>query len=115
MQIQVNTDNHIAGSADRTRQIEELITTALERFRDRITRVEVHLTDESGPKNRPNDKRCVMEARPAGLQPISVSDDASTIEQAVSGAIAKLEKLVERTLERLNDPRGRASFSGDPT
>jgi len=71
MVIQVNTDKNIAGGGELPRQVEAVVEAALGRFGDRITRVEVYLTDESSSrKSRPDDKRCVMEARLAGLQPI---------------------------------------------
>ena len=114
MQIQVNTDNHTAGSADLTRQVESKLENALSRFGERVTRVEVHLTDENGrQKIGDNDKRCVLEARLAGLQPITVSADGSSPEQALNGAADKLEKTLDRTLGRLEDPKGRTSYSGD--
>jgi ribosome-associated translation inhibitor RaiA len=114
MLIQVHTDNHISGSSERTQRVEAVIEGALDRFGDRITRVEVHLTDEnSGQKSGENDKRCVIEARLAGLQPISVSADGSSLAQAVDTAVDKLEKILDRTLSRLDDPKGRISFAGD--
>jgi ribosome-associated translation inhibitor RaiA len=114
MQIQVNTDNHTAGSADLIRLVEGLVEGALDRFRDRITRVEVHLSDESSSeKSSGNDKRCVMEARLAGLQPITVSADESSLEHALSSAADKLEKTLKRTLGRLDDPKGRTSYAGE--
>lgn len=114
MQIQVNTDNHTAGSADLTRLVEGVVTSALSRFSTRITRVEVHLTDESSSaKSGGNDKRCVMEARLAGLQPITVTADSSSLEHALNSAADKLENTLTRTLERLDDPKGRVSFAGE--
>lgn len=114
MQIQVSTDNHIEGSERLTRQVEAVVEGALGRFSDRITRVEVHLTDESSSqKSAGNDKRCGMEARLAGLQPITVSHDGSSLEQALDGAADKLEKTLKRTLGRLDDPKGRTSYAGD--
>ena len=85
MQIQVQTDNHTAGGAGLTRQVEAVVEGALGRFGDRITRVEVHLTDENGSqKSSGSDKRCVMEARLAGLQPITVSAEGSSLRQAIN-------------------------------
>lgn len=116
MQIQVNTDNHTAGSAELTRQVEGVVEAALGRFSDRITRVEIHLTDEnSSAKSRGNDMRCVMEARPASHQPITVSHEGTSLEQALDGAANKLEKSLSRTFERLDDPKGRTSYGGDQT
>jgi len=116
MHIQVNTDNHIEGNADLTRQVEAVVEGALGRFSDRITRVEVHLSDESSSsKARDNDKRCVMEARLAGLRPITVSHQGAALEQALDGAADKLAKTLDRTLGRLDDPKGRTSYGGDQT
>lgn len=116
MQIHVNTDNHIEGGEELTRQVEAVVEGALGRFGERITRVEVHLTDESSSsKSRDNDKRCVMEARLTSLQPITVSHQGASLEQALDGAADKLEKTLKRTLGRLDDPKGRTSFGGDQT
>ncbi len=114
MQIQVNTDNHIEGGEELTRQVEAVVEGALGRFSDQITRVEVHLTDEnSSSKSGENDKRCVMEARPAGLQPITVSEQGATLELALDGAADKLEKTLKRTFGRLDDHTGRTPYGGE--
>lgn len=116
MQIQVNTDNHTSGSAGLTEKVEAVVEDALGRFGDRITRVEIHLTDENGrQKSGGGDKRCVMEARLAGLQPITVSAEGSGLMQALNGAADKLEKTLQHTLGRLDDSKGRTSFAGDET
>jgi ribosome-associated translation inhibitor RaiA len=114
MQIQVNNDNYVEGGEELTRQVEGVVEGALRRFSDRITRVEVHLTDENGSQEfGDSDKRCVMEARLAGLQPITVIAEGSSLEQALDGAADKLEKTLKRTLGRLDDPTGRTSYAGD--
>lgn len=114
MQIQVNAGHHIEGGEELIRQVEGVVQGALDRFSDRITRVEVHLTDENGSeKSGDSDKKCVMEARLAGFQPITVSANGSNLEQALDAAADKLEKTLKRTLERLEDPKGRMSYAGD--
>jgi ribosome-associated translation inhibitor RaiA len=116
MQIQINTDNHIEWNAELARDAEAVIERALKRFARRITRVEVQLTDESSSKKSGgNDKRCVMEARLGGLQPITVSDESPSVRQALGGAADKLEKALTRSLGRLDNPKGRTSFAGDQT
>jgi|tagenome__1003787_1003787.scaffolds.fasta_scaffold20844034_2 DNA-directed RNA polymerase specialized sigma24 family protein/ribosome-associated translation inhibitor RaiA len=101
MQIQVNTDSHIVGTAKLTGEVEAVVGQALARYGDRITRVEVFLSDEnSSQKFGDSDKRCVLEARLGGLQPITVSHKGSTLDQAVDGAADKLEKTLKRTLGR---------------
>jgi DNA-directed RNA polymerase specialized sigma24 family protein/ribosome-associated translation inhibitor RaiA len=101
MQIQVNGENNIDSSAELTRQVEAVVEGALGRFGDRITRVEVYLSeDNNSQKSGGNEKRCVMEARLAGFQPITVSHQGSSLEQALDGAADKLEKTLKRTLGR---------------
>jgi ribosome-associated translation inhibitor RaiA len=114
MLVRVNTDNNIVGSDRLSQDVENIVTDVLGRFSERLTRVEVHLVDEnSRAKGGDNDKRCTMEARAAGLQPIAVTEQAATLMQAVSGAAEKLEKTLDRTIERLGDRKGRKPTGGD--
>lgn len=107
MQIQVNTDSNIDGHEALATQVSSVVESALKRFSDHITRVEVHLSDENSDKKGGNhDMRCAMEARLEGRQPIAVSDQAETLDQAVDGAADKLTRLIESTLGRLRDKRG---------
>lgn len=116
MQIIVNTDSSVRGSDELTAHIEGIVEHALRRYATRVTRVEVHLNDESGTaKVREDDMRCVMEARLAGLQPISVRHDATSAPDAVTGAAEKMEKLLQRRLERMSEGKGRTSAAGDQT
>jgi len=103
MKIQFNTDRNIKGSDQLTSPLIALIEDGLERFSDQITRIEVHLSDEDGPKDGENDKRCLLEARLEGLQPIAVSDMGDTHEQAVQGAVDKLRASLDTKLGRLRD------------
>jgi hypothetical protein len=66
----------------------------------RITRVEVHLSDEDGQRSGHRDKRCMMEARIEGRPPIAVTDQAATLDLAVEGAAGKLERLLDSTFGR---------------
>ncbi|NOU11052.1 MAG: ribosomal subunit interface protein [Nitrospira sp.] len=103
MQIQVNTDNHIHGREEIVALVETSLEGAVGRFRDRITRVEAHLSDTNSHKTKGDDIRCVLEARLAGHQPIAVTHQAATVELALSGAADKLERSVESTLSRLKE------------
>ena len=103
MITQVNHDNHIQGSAELTSKAQALVQDQLSRFTDQVTRIEIHLSDEDGTaKSAPDDKRCLMEARPAGMQPISVSHRGSTVDEALQGATDKMESLLESTFGKLN-------------
>ena len=106
MQIQMNTDGNIEGHEALATQVSSVVESALNRFSDHITRVEVHLSDENSDKKGGNDDmRCVMEARLEGRQPIAVTHQAATVDQAVDGAADKLTRLIESTLGRLHDHR----------
>ena len=106
MQIQMNTDGNIDGHEAHATQVSSVVESALKRFSDHITRVEVQLSDENSDKKGGNDDmRCVMEARLEGRQPIAVTHQAATVDQAVDGAADKLTRLIESTLGRLRDHR----------
>jgi hypothetical protein len=95
MKIQINSDKQVAADAAFGRSARENIEQALERFEERITRVEVHLSDTNSSSKRGfPDKRCLMEARPAGEKPVSVIHEASSVEQALRGATGKLKRLL---------------------
>ena len=103
MLIQINTDRNIEGDDALTQQVEAVARSALDRLSDQITRVEIHLSDEnSDKKGGTGDKRCLLEARLADLQPISVSHQAATLEQAVDGAVEKLKRSLDSALGRLD-------------
>jgi len=96
LQIQINTDNNIKGSEALIVHFTGVIVETLSRFSNNITRVEVHLSDEnSDKKSKENDKRCLIEARFGGSQPLVVKNRASSLDQAVAGAADKLIRLIE--------------------
>ncbi len=115
MQIQVNCDNHVEGGDELTRQVEGRVVATFGRFGDQITRVEVHLSDVNGPKSAGDDKRCLMEARLSGLQPIVASHQAPTLEEAIDGAAERLARSLDRNLGRIDDRKGRIPHDGDQT
>ena len=107
MQIQINTDHSIEGHEALAAQVSGVVESALSRFGDHITRVEVHLSDESSHKRGHNDKRCMMEARFKGHQRSAVTHQAATLDQAVDGAADKLTRVIESTLGRLRELKSR--------
>jgi len=109
MKIQLNTDVHIEGTEALAAQVNATVEQALERFGEQITRIEVHLSDESGGKRGQRDQRCMLEARLEGRQPVAVTEHAATLEQAVHGAALKLAHLLDSTLGRLHDHREKTS------
>lgn len=103
MKIQVHTDNHIAGHQPLLDQVSENVEGILGRFGDRITRVEVHLSDVNGQKVTPDDRRCLIEARLEGRPPMTASDEASGVLLAVNGAAEKLARIIDTALEKQRD------------
>jgi ribosome-associated translation inhibitor RaiA len=95
MRVQLKTDRHIAAHDELAHQVETVMEGAVGRFADRITRVEVHLSDENSHKGGGDDKRCLLEARLAGLEPMAVSHQAATLPQAIDGAAQKLARALE--------------------
>jgi hypothetical protein len=73
MRIQVHTDHNIEGHQALADQVSGVVERALNRVSEHITRVEVHLSDVNGDKSGPTDKRCMMEARLEGRQPVPVA------------------------------------------
>jgi ribosome-associated translation inhibitor RaiA len=105
MQVLVSSG---AGSEALTERVQGVVAGRLERFQERITRVEVHLSDRNSQKRGERDKHCLMEARIGGLKPIAVSHEAPTLTEAIHVAADKLERAVERALERLGGIPGRS-------
>ena len=103
MTIQFNTDNNVRVSEELRAPLISLISEELSRFSHQITRVEVHLSDENGDKQGLNDKRCMIEARLSGMNPIAVTNHANTHKQAVEGAVDKLKTSLETILGRLRN------------
>lgn len=101
MQIQINTDHHIEGHDAFSAWASEEITRTLGHHKSHVTRVEIHLSDENGHKTGPSDKRCAMEARLEGHQPMAVTHQAASVHLAVTGAADKLTRMIENTLGRL--------------
>ncbi len=107
MQIQINTDRHIEGRERLAAWAKGVVEQALSRVSDRITRVEVHLSDENAERSGQQDKQCMMEARLEGRQPIAVTQQAATMDQAVNGAADKLTGAIDSIIERQRDQRRR--------
>jgi hypothetical protein len=112
MQIIVSTDSNIDGHERFSQWVETEVAQTLAQFETSITRVEVHLKDESAHAKSGDHIVCALEARPAGFPPVAVRHLAATPNEAVKGAAAKLRRTLDSTLGRLRAHNGGAS---DPT
>ena len=100
MQILVDADETLHSSQDLMARIEGVVEGALERFSERITRVEVHLSDLKSHRPGERDMCCHMEAHAVGLKPIAVSHEAVTLTEAIHAASSKLERALDQALGR---------------
>lgn len=112
MPVQIHTGHNIEGHEALATQVSGVVEEGLSRFSDRITSVNVHLSNQNSEQEDGNDSmRCVIEAHLEGLQPIAVTDQSATLGEAVDGATDKLTHLIESKLGRQSH---QASHRTDP-
>jgi ribosome-associated translation inhibitor RaiA len=109
MQVQFNSDSSVMGTENVAERIEAAVRAKLARFAERLTRLEIHVRDENGPKHGANDKACTIEARPAGGRAIGVTEHADTVDAAARLAAQTLAQRLERHFGKADrhghDPR----------
>ncbi len=103
MKILINTDNNISGTEEMREPLKAVIANAFDRFKKHLTRIEVKISDENGDKDSDNDKRCVLEVRLKGKQPIVVTSHGDSVEIAVDEAIDKMKTSLETAMGRLRN------------
>lgn len=96
MQFQFNTDSSVMGTENVAERIEAQLRERLGRFEDKLTRLEVHVRDENGPKGGADDKVCTIEARPRGGDPVTVTANAEDVDAAARSAGSKMAKLLDK-------------------
>jgi hypothetical protein len=116
VQIQVNTSNGVVNKDALERWADAYLNEALARFSQFITRVEVQLSDENSTKKGAADKRCMLEARLVGREPVAVTHHAETQDEAFRGAAQRLIHLLDHTLGKLDRHvhRDRDTIRKDP-
>lgn len=100
MQFQFNTDSSVMGTEEVAARIEAQVRQRLARFADRLTRLEVHVSDVNGRKHGADDKHCMIEARPRGSRPIGVTGRAADVDAAARVAANTMAERLERVLGR---------------
>ncbi len=100
MQIQVHTDHNVKGGDLMIQYVEGLIKDAMQNYKEDVTRVDVHVSDENANKGGDDDLRCTIEARIRGMQPIAVTHNDENIDAAISGATDRIARSVRKTLEK---------------
>lgn len=100
MHIQYNYAN--VDSSDALQEhVEQQLESQVGHLYKHLTGFEVHIADEnSSKKHGPADKRCTIEARPRGRDPITVEAHADDFYPAIRDAAHKLRSALTSRLER---------------
>ncbi|MCU0951103.1 MAG: HPF/RaiA family ribosome-associated protein [Burkholderiaceae bacterium] len=110
MQVQLNTDHNLTGSEPLAARVSGDLEDALSHYSERLTRVEVHLNDVNAGKGGARDKRCMLEARMKGHEPVAVTHEAESVDLALSGATDKLVAALEHRIGRMNADTQKSSI-----
>ena len=104
MQIQINSPHEPIPDAFE-KLIESGIQDGLSHFETRLTRVEIHFQDQNGGKGGV-DKRCLIEARPSGMSPVTAEHEGERLQDAFQGALDKLQRVLEHKFGKMARGRG---------
>lgn len=103
MQIQLNTDRNISG----TEKLESFVTAkvkeSLKHYAGKITRIEVHLSDENADKGGTDDIQCKLEARLEGMKPVLVASKSSSKEIALDDALGKMKSSLGTIIGKMRN------------
>ena len=114
MQILLHADPNTDGSKLMAEHVEAVVKDAMQRFGERVTRVEAHLSDvKVQAKSSDDDIHCTLEAKLVGLDAIVVKNSAGNAHQAIEGAVRKLKRAVATEIAK-HDPRAHRSRPGLP-
>lgn len=105
MQFQFNSDSSVMGTENVAERIESQLRQRLERFAGRLTRIEVHVSDENARKGGDADKACMIEARIKGGRPIGVTGKAGDVDAAARIAGNTLAQRLERHFGKAGNKR----------
>ena len=105
MQILLHADPKTDGSHQMAEHLQTVVSEAMTRFGERVTRVEAHLSDvDSQTKASGDSIHCTLQARLVGLEPVVVKNHAANAHEAIEGAVRKLRRAVETEVGK-HDPR----------
>ncbi len=107
MQVQVHAGDNVQGGESLAQWAQTEVQDRLSRFREYVTRVEVYLTDVDALKNGGKGKRCVMETRATGRQPLAVNAEAEKVAEAFNAALEKLHRALDTDIAKMRDKSNR--------
>lgn len=95
MDIRVVVRGH-ADKSDLRTHAEERLTSAVERFTDRIRHVSVQLADESGPNHHGGDQRCKIDVQLKPSGEILIDEVGDDIHASIALAVDRLKSALSR-------------------
>jgi ribosome-associated translation inhibitor RaiA len=98
MKILINSDSSIAMNAKLAKYIVGQAAELLDRFSDRLTRVEIHLSGIGKGKGGKVDQRCRVEARAARMKPLVASARSKEMQTSVNQALRKMVRALNTSL-----------------
>jgi ribosomal subunit interface protein len=103
MKLQINTDKNIQGTQKLETIVSEKINHGLKHFANKITRIEIHLSDQNADKTGPDDIQCKLEARVEGMQPMIVVSVNASKEKAVDDAVDKMKAKLSTVFGKIKN------------
>ncbi len=100
MKILINSDKTIHSSASMQDNLKDILNRELTSYQTKLSRIDVHLTDQNGVKEGVNDILCLIEAHIDGRPSTLASQQADTLELAFSAALDHLVSSLERDFGR---------------
>ena len=103
MKLQLNTDKNIQGTEMLETYVSEIIRNGLKHYVDKITRIEVHLSDQNADKGGIDDIQCKIEARVEGMKPVMVVSKSGSKEKALDDAIYKMKATLDTIIGKMKN------------
>ena len=103
MKVQLNTDKNIQGTENLEKFVSEKLTHSLKHFANKVTRIEVHLSDQNANKGGADDIQCKIEARVEGMQPVIVQSRSGSKEKALDEATDKMKATLTTIIGKMKN------------
>ncbi len=104
MKVQINSDQTIKDSYEyltETQIFEKNLMDSLRHFQNYISKIIVRFSDVNGSKESFNDKRCLIEVRLIGVQPIITTHQANNLHMALNGATDKAKRSLSHLFGKM--------------
>jgi ribosome-associated translation inhibitor RaiA len=101
MQVLLHAAKDTDGSSAMAEHLRTVVHHTLDRFGDRVTSVEAHLSSVSGTTRLlHNDVHCLITARLRGQESVVVNEQAHNAHRAIAGAMHKLKSAVDTAIAK---------------